>query len=76
MFMPAFAAMMKQMPTGSSPLGEIDANGSLMSVNVEIAELSTAAIRDSQFQVPAEYQKQPIDEFMKAYMARLKPPAK
>jgi hypothetical protein len=76
MFMPALAAMMKQMPAGSSPVGEIDPKGSLMNVNVEIAELSTDAIPDSQFQPPAEYQKQPIDEFMKAYLARLKAPAK
>lgn len=76
-FMPLIAAMAKQNPSMATQLGaDFDPNGPLMELNQQIVELSTAPVPDSQFQVPAEYQKESVDDFMKAYLARVVPKSK
>ena len=76
MFMPMLAELAKMAPAGASPLPEFDANAPLFQINQEVTELSTAPVTDSVFQVPADYEKQPIDEFMKSLLAKFVPAAK
>ncbi len=56
MFMPAMAAMMKQMPAGANPSGmNIDPDSPIMEMNQELSELSSAAVPDSVFRIPEDY---------------------
>jgi len=73
LFMPMLAALARQMPAGgTNPLGEgFDANTPFFQMNQEVAELSTGAVPDSAFQVPADYKSAPIDDILKDMMSKL-----
>jgi hypothetical protein len=65
-FMPAMAELMKNMPPGANPFGaNIDPNGSLIQMNQEVIEFSTAPIPDSAFAVPAGYKTAELADIVK-----------
>ena len=71
MFMPAMAAMLQRMPAGSNPSGaSFDPNEPFMQMNQEVAELSTAPVPDSVFQIPEGYQPAPASELIKGVLAK------
>jgi hypothetical protein len=72
MFMPGIAAMLKRMPAGTnSPFGaNFDADAAFMQMNQELVELSTAAVPDSIFQVPADFKSVPVGDILKDRMAK------
>ncbi len=77
MFMPMVAAMMKQAPAGTDAPGTaIDADAPFMEMNQEAAEVSTASIADSVFQIPEGYKSVAVSEILKDINARTKVPAK
>jgi hypothetical protein len=77
LFMPALAADMKQMPAGNNPLGgSFDPNGPLIQINEDMVEFSTAPVPDSQFQVPEQYQRESVEEFVKSQLSGVMPAAK
>jgi hypothetical protein len=71
-FMPAIAAMMRQMPAGANnPFGaNFDADAPLMQMNEEAVELSSAPVLDSLFQIPAGYQEAPAADLIKSMFAK------
>jgi len=65
------AAMMKANP-GASPFGaDFDANAPFMTMNQELAEISTASIPDSVFQIPEGYTAAPAADILKDMIARM-----
>jgi len=73
MWMPSIMTMMKQMPADQNPFGDkLDADAPLFELRNEVVEISTAAIPDSVFEVPAEYKAVPIGEILKSLMAKMK----
>ena len=77
-FMPMIGAMMKQMPAGrSNPFGAgFDPDTPLAQVTRELAEISTAPIPDSVFQVPEGYRSVPAVEIIKDMLAKTPAAAK
>jgi hypothetical protein len=71
-FMPALAAMMRQMPAGANnPFGpNFDSEAPLMQMNQEVVELSTAPVLDSLFQIPEGYEEAPASELVKGMFAK------
>lgn len=62
----------KQLPAG------LDGNGPLADTNTEVIEISAAALDDSMFQVPADYQSTSLTDLFKTLMPAVnapKPPA-
>jgi hypothetical protein len=77
MFMPMFAAMMKQRPAGADPsVAALDPDAPFMHMNQEVAELSTDSIPDSVFQIPEGYKSVPVAEIMKEMIKKTQSPAK
>ncbi len=77
MFMPAMAAMLQRMPAGSHPSGaSFDPNEPFMQMNQEVAELSTAPVPDSVFQIPEGYQEAPASDLIKGLLAKSQAAAK
>jgi hypothetical protein len=77
MFMPMFAAMMKQRPAGSDqPGAAVDAEAPFMEMNQEATEISTASIADSVFQIPAGYQSVAVSEILKDMTTKAQAAAK
>jgi len=73
MRMPGVMAMMKQMPADKNPFGEkFDADAPLFEIRNEVVEISTAAIPDSVFEIPAGYKAVPLAEIVKGIMDRAK----
>ena len=71
MYMPMIAAMMKANP-GASPFGaDFDTNAPFMTMNQELAEISTASIPDSVFQIPEGYTAAPAADILKDMIARM-----
>jgi hypothetical protein len=71
MYMPMLGAMMKANP-GASPFGAgFDADAPLMTMNQELAEVSTAAVPDSVFQIPEGYKAAPATDILKDMMAKM-----
>ncbi len=67
MFMPMMGAMLKQMP--GSPAGAgFDPDAPLVHLTTELAELSTASVSDSVFQVPEGYQSVPAADILKDWV--------
>jgi len=65
-YMPMLAAM------PNNPLGaNFDANTPFAQMAQDVAELSTDAIPDSAFQVPADYNAAPIEDILKDMMSRM-----
>jgi hypothetical protein len=70
-FLPVIAAMMQRMPPGSNPFGPgFDANAPLMELNQEAAELSSASVPDSVFQIPEGYREAPAADMLHDLFAR------
>jgi hypothetical protein len=69
MWMPAVAALMKQMPPEKSPFGAaFDADAPFMEMTQSLSELSTAAIPASLFAVPEGYKEVPAGELVREMM--------
>jgi hypothetical protein len=66
MFMPAMAAMLKQIPGGAA----FDPDTPLMQMNQEAMELSTAPVPDSVFQIPESFQQADASDLMQDVFAR------
>ncbi|HYL38603.1 MAG TPA: hypothetical protein VEV17_21985 [Bryobacteraceae bacterium] len=76
--MAAFAPMMAQLAQQAgkqqNPVpGGFDPNAPLMEMSIEIAEISTAAIEDSVFEIPHGFQAVALDDLMKAVAAAASP---
>ena len=55
MFMPMIGAMLKQAPAGRSPFGPgFDPDAPFMQMNQEVAELSSAPVPDTVFEIPKD----------------------
>jgi hypothetical protein len=77
MFMPAMAAMPQRMPAGSNTSGaSFDPNEPFMQMNQEVAEISTAPVPDSVFQIPEGYQEAPASDLIKDLLAKSQAAAK
>jgi len=70
-FMPAVAAMMKQMPADKNPFGSgFDAEAPVLEMTQELAEMSTAPISDKVFEIPEGYTTAPLGEIIKGMMPK------
>jgi hypothetical protein len=66
MYMPMLAAL------PNSPLGaNFDANTPFAQMTQEVSEISTDAVPDSVFQVPADYKAAPLEDILKDMMTRM-----
>lgn len=66
MFMPMIGAMLKQAPAGKAPFGaNFDPDAPFMQMNQEVAELSSAPVADSVFEIPKDYASASATEIMK-----------
>jgi hypothetical protein len=71
MFTPALAAMMQRIPAGSGvPGANLDPAAPLMQIDKELAEISTAPVPDSVFEVPEDYQETGASELIKRLFAK------
>ena len=68
-YMPLSAAMRKRMAESNPSGGTIDPDAPFMQMTQEAVEVSSAPVEESIFQVPADYQTVPADEFLKSMMA-------
>jgi hypothetical protein len=76
MYMPMIGAIMKQNPQASAELGAgFDPDAALGTTNIDLAEIATAAIPDSVFQVPESFKQVPASDILKDMMAKLTPAA-
>lgn len=78
MYVPGMAEMMEKMRAAGQPVpNAVDPNAPMMEFTMDLTELSTAAVPDSVFQVPADYVLGPMDEVMKSALPpRPTPPSK
>lgn len=71
MWMPAIAAMMKQMPADQNPFGAgFDADAPFLEMSQDLTELSSAPVSASVFAVPEGYQEAPIGEMVRDMMPK------
>ncbi len=70
-FLPFPPAVLQAMAAKASPGVTIDPNAPMMRMNYEVAEISTAPVDDSVFEIPAGYAQIGADEMLKGMM---KPP--
>ena len=75
-YMPMIGAMMKQNPQATALLAGFDPDAAFMTMNQDLAEISTAAIPDSVFQIPEGLKQVPASDILKDMMAKLAPPAR
>ncbi len=77
LFMPLVAMMSQQLPQqpGQPRTPVLDPNAAIMQVNQELVELSSAAVDDSIFQVPQDYQAVPLADLLKAAVSAAAPAA-
>jgi TonB family protein len=76
MYMPIIGAILKQNPQTKAELGAgFDPDAALGTTTVDLAEISTAAIPDSVFQVPESFKQVPASDILKDMMAKLTPAA-
>jgi hypothetical protein len=76
MYMPMIGAIMKQNPQARADLGAgFDQDAPFGTTNLDLAEISTAAIPDSVFQVPGGLKQVPVSDILKDMMAKLTPAA-
>ncbi len=74
-FMPALAAMLKNLPPGASPIGgNISPDTPVMEMNQEVSEISTAPLPDSSFAIPPDYRKTELAEILKDVIGRTPAP--
>ncbi len=77
MFMPAMAAMLAQMPAGSSPFGaNFDPSAPFMQINQEVVELSDAFVPDSIFQIPEGFREVAAADLINGLLAKSQAGAK
>jgi hypothetical protein len=77
MYMPAMAAMMKQLPPDKNPFGAgFDAETPLLEMTQELAELSSAPVPDAIFEIPADYKAAPASEMIQAMFEKQKAAAR
>jgi hypothetical protein len=76
-FMPMIGAMAKQLPAGNNPFGAgFDAEAPFLEMNQELAEISTASIPDSVFEIPQGYAPVAAADILKDMLSRIQPTAK
>ena len=66
MYMPVLAMLSQRMPEGNNPLAGVDPNAAFMTMDQDIAELSTAPVDQSAFQIPDGYTAVPIADILAA----------
>lgn len=77
MYMPMVAAMVKQNPAAAAAFGgSFDADSAFMTMNQELAELSTGAVPDSVFQIPEGFKAAAAADILKDMMAKAQAAAK
>lgn len=64
MYMPFLAALAKQMPRQGQASPAIDPDAPLMEMNQEVAELSSAPVDASLFEIPKDYVAVPADDII------------
>jgi hypothetical protein len=69
-FMPTMAAMLQRVPAGNRSTHAIDPSTPFMQMDQELAEISTAAVPDSVFQIPEGYQEAAASELIKGMIGR------
>ena len=78
-YMPIMARIAQMLQAqGQTPPAGLDANAALAETNTEAVEISGAALDDSMFQVPADYQSTTLTDLFKTLMpapSAAKPPA-
>jgi hypothetical protein len=68
-WMPAMAAIMKQLPPDKNPFGpDFDFNAPFLEMTQDLAELSTAPVPASAFTLPEGYKEVPAGEIVKDMM--------
>jgi TonB family protein len=74
MYMPLIGAIMKQNPQAKTELGAgFDPDAALATTSLELAEISTADIPDSVFEVPGDFKQVAASGILKDMMAKLAP---
>jgi hypothetical protein len=76
MYMPMIAAMLKQNPQAAAMFGGFDGESPILTMTQEVAELSTAAVPDSVFQVPQGYESAPAADILKTMFGKMQAAAK
>ncbi|HTS46309.1 MAG TPA: hypothetical protein VMH05_00110 [Bryobacteraceae bacterium] len=77
MFMPMLDALFKRTPAGASPFGaNFDPSAPLMTMNQELASISTETVSEAAFRVPDGYQPAPAADILKDLMAKAQAPGK
>ena len=70
-FMPMLNALWKQLPAGTSPLAaNFDPSVPFMTMNQELASISTETVADTAFRVPDGYQPSAAADILKDLMAK------
>jgi hypothetical protein len=70
MFMPAMAALLKQMPAGNPFGASFDPPAPFMQMSLEAAELSSDPVPDSVFEIPEGYRAAPASDLVQAMFAK------
>jgi hypothetical protein len=71
MFMPSMAAMLRQLPAESNPLGAgFDSDAPFMQMNQELVEISAETVPDSVFRIPDGYREAPAVDLVKGMFAK------
>jgi len=68
MFMPVLAMLSQRMPAGNNPLAGVDPDAAFMTMDQELAGLSTAPLDQSVFQIPDGYTAVPLADILAANM--------
>ena len=70
LFLPAMSALLKQTPGNGGTNGGLNPDAPFLEIRQELAELSTAAIPDTVFQIPEGYKPVPAAEILSDMMAK------
>jgi TonB family protein len=70
LFTRVFAMMAQRMPAANNPFAAVDQDAPLLTMDQEVAELSTSAVAESAFQIPADYTAVPLSEILAANMPK------
>ena len=76
MYVPMIGAMLKRDPQTAAMFGNFDGDSPLMTMTQDVAELSTAAVPDSVFQIPEGYKEAPPTDILKAMFSKATAAAK
>ena len=75
MYVPMIAAIMKANPQAAAMFGNFDGESPLMTMTQDVAELSSAAVPDSVFQIPEGYKTAPAADILKGMFSKVMPAA-